>query len=76
MIVHLRYILEQFLESELLINITEHELVPEHVVMTTEEKQELLLRYGVYRCTEHKNRFISLLQVQAQGQPVDEDSAG
>ena len=52
--VHLRYILEQFLESELLINITEHELVPEHVVMTTEEKQELLLRYEEYRCTVHK----------------------
>ena len=39
-----KYILEQFLESELLINITEHELVPEHVVMTTDEKQELLNR--------------------------------
>ncbi|KAJ8978421.1 hypothetical protein NQ317_018324 [Molorchus minor] len=39
-----KYILEQFLESELLINITEHELVPEHVVMTPEEKQELLAR--------------------------------
>lgn len=39
-----KYILEQFLESELLINITEHELVPEHVVMTPEEKQELLQR--------------------------------
>ena len=39
-----KYILEQFLQSELLINLTEHELVPEHVVMTSEEKQELLTR--------------------------------
>ena len=59
--VHLRYILEQFLESELLINITEHELVPEHVVMTTEEKQELLLRY--------KLKDNQLMRIQ-QGDPV------
>lgn len=39
-----KYILEQFLESELLINITEHELVPEHIVLTPDEKQELLAR--------------------------------
>ena len=40
-----KYILEQFREAELMINITEHELVPEHVVMTLDEKRELLARY-------------------------------
>ncbi|XP_054646390.1 DNA-directed RNA polymerases I, II, and III subunit RPABC1 [Dunckerocampus dactyliophorus] len=40
-----KYILEQFLQQELLINITEHELVPEHTVMTKEEVTELLARY-------------------------------
>jgi DNA-directed RNA polymerase I, II, and III subunit RPABC1 len=40
-----KYILEQFMEAELMINITEHELVPEHIVMTNEEKKELLSRY-------------------------------
>ncbi|CAK9302981.1 unnamed protein product [Gordionus sp. m RMFG-2023] len=39
-----KYILQTFSESELLINITEHELVPEHIVMTPQEKEELLIR--------------------------------
>ncbi|XP_002740164.1 DNA-directed RNA polymerases I, II, and III subunit RPABC1 [Saccoglossus kowalevskii] len=56
-----KYILEQFLEAELLINLTEHELVPEHVVMTPEEKAELLARY---RLKEHQ-----LPRIQ-QGDPV------
>ena len=37
-----------------MINLTEHDLVPEHVVMTSEEKEELLKRSesklkGIYR---------------------------
>lgn len=56
-----KYILEQFLESELLINITEHEMVPEHVVMSPEEKTELLTRY--------KLKDNQLMRIQ-QGDPV------
>lgn len=36
---------EHFLENELLVDITEHELVPEHVVLSDEEKAALLARY-------------------------------
>jgi len=56
-----RYILEQFLEAELLINITEHKLVPEHIILTNEEKQELLQRY--------KLKESQLPRIQ-QGDPV------
>lgn len=37
--------IEQFQESELLVNITKHELVPKHLVMSDEEKKVLLSRY-------------------------------
>merc|ERR1712087_802039 len=56
-----KYILEQFLEAELLVNITEHELVPEHVVLTADEKTELLARY--------KLKDVQLPKIQS-GDPV------
>jgi DNA-directed RNA polymerases I, II, and III subunit RPABC1 len=34
--------LEYFQEKELLVNITEHELVPKHYPLSDEEKRELL----------------------------------
>lgn len=39
------YIIEDFQEEELLINITEHVLVPKHIPMTDEEKIALLKNY-------------------------------
>lgn len=37
----------QFLETELVVNITKHVMVPKHTVLTVEEKQTLLQRYKV-----------------------------
>jgi len=37
--------LEYFRDNELLVDITEHTLVPEHIVLTQAEKQQLLTRY-------------------------------
>lgn len=39
-----KYILEQFGEAELVVNITEHVLVPQHIVLSEEEKKTLLSR--------------------------------
>jgi DNA-directed RNA polymerase I, II, and III subunit RPABC1 len=40
-----KYTLEQFFETELLVNITEHHLVPQHVPLSAEEKVALLKKY-------------------------------
>ncbi len=40
-----KYLLEQFTETELVVNITEHTLVPQHVVLTDDEKRALLIKY-------------------------------
>mmetsp|Transcript_13920 Transcript_13920/g.10039 ORF Transcript_13920/g.10039 Transcript_13920/m.10039 type:complete len:86 (-) Transcript_13920:147-404(-) len=39
--------IELFLQEELMVNITQHELVPQHTVLTDSEKQELLQKYRV-----------------------------
>ena len=40
----LQFTLEDFQETSLLVNITQHHLVPRHDVMTPEQKAELLQR--------------------------------
>jgi len=42
-----KYVIEVFVEAELLVNITKHVLVPIHQVLTQQEKQALLDRYRV-----------------------------
>lgn len=37
--------IDTFQESDLVVNITHHELVPRHIIMTPEEKKELLQKY-------------------------------
>jgi DNA-directed RNA polymerases I, II, and III subunit RPABC1 len=39
------YVMEHFLEAELLVNITQHELVPQHTLLTADEKRLLLERH-------------------------------
>ncbi|BFZ55114.1 DNA-directed RNA polymerases II 24 kDa polypeptide (RNA polymerase II subunit 5) [Savitreella phatthalungensis] len=40
-----RFQIDTFQEADLVVNITHHELVPRHIILDREEKQELLLKY-------------------------------
>uniref|UniRef100_A0A6B2LIE0 RNA polymerase subunit H/Rpb5 C-terminal domain-containing protein n=1 Tax=Arcella intermedia TaxID=1963864 RepID=A0A6B2LIE0_9EUKA len=40
-------IIEQFTEEEMLVNITRHNLVPKHVVLTENEKEAVITKYKV-----------------------------
>ena len=40
-------VIETFQEQDLLVNITHHELVPKHVLLSAEEKMKLLERYRI-----------------------------
>jgi len=39
-----KYLMEHFNELELVVNITEHELVPQHILLSDEEKKALLAK--------------------------------
>eukprot|EP01086_Lenisia_limosa_P016066 TRINITY_DN5615_c0_g1_i1.p1 TRINITY_DN5615_c0_g1~~TRINITY_DN5615_c0_g1_i1.p1 ORF type:complete len:203 (+),score=52.84 TRINITY_DN5615_c0_g1_i1:57-665(+) len=63
--------IELFKESELLINITKHVLVPKHVVLTPEEKEELLTTYKLrdsqlprIQITDAVSRYLGLQRGQ------------
>lgn len=66
-----KYTLEPFNDSELMVNITNHFLVPTHILLTSDEKKELLIRYKLkenqlprIRCDDPIARYFGLKRGQ------------
>lgn len=63
--------IEVFEDKELIVNITEHELVPEHIILSDEEKKSLLKKYRLKESqlpkiltTDPVARFLGLVKGQ------------
>jgi DNA-directed RNA polymerase I, II, and III subunit RPABC1 len=63
--------IELFEDKELIVNITEHELVPKHIILSDEEKQTLLKKYRLKESqlpkiltTDPVARFLGLVKGQ------------
>ncbi|KAL8926377.1 MAG: hypothetical protein Q9208_002920 [Pyrenodesmia sp. 3 TL-2023] len=64
-------IIETFVETDLLVNITHHELVPKHILMSPEEKRALLDRYRLkesqlprIQCSDPMAKYLGLRRGQ------------
>ena len=52
-------------------NVLEHELVPDHILMTEEETQELLKKYGITRGQLPKIKSSDVVVKQINAKPGD-----
>jgi DNA-directed RNA polymerase subunit H len=52
-------------------NVLEHELVPDHILMTEEETQELLKKYGITRGQLPKIKSSDVVVKQVGAKPGD-----